>query len=195
MEAEAALAFRRGGPGPGRGASLARGCDGAPGRRTRRRPGAAGAEWSMARWRTGCGSTTSCRPQPDRRRPILSRRGALAWGETTHGWRWRCAASSTRGPADDAVGRPARAGVASAARAHPRPGTSARWSPRLDEFERTVTPAGPACAPRRPHRPDAGQHPDRRRRLDHRDHRLRRHEPLGADHRPRIGARLARRRA
>ena len=46
----------------------------------------------------------------------------------------------------------------------------------------------------RPYRSHRRQHPDRRCRPDHRDHRLRRHEPLGADHRPGLGARLARRR-
>ena len=96
------------------------------------------------------------------------------------------------GPSDDALGHPARSHDPIDAAGHPR-----RPTPRgRGRSPRPVRGArGPALAdPARPVRP-RGLH-DRqrargRRRADHRHRRLRRHEPLGARGRPRIGHRFA----
>ena len=98
---------------------------------------------------------------------------------------------SSERAARHAVGRPARAPRPRDARRHPRPARPGRRGARARRV-RATGHAGLASAAGAglPHRPDRRQHAHRRGGVHHGDHRLRRHEPHRADHRPRVGARF-----
>ena len=174
-------AFATGAPGrPGR-ATIRRGCA----RRGGRRRGALGPPLRRPAW-----------PQPDRRRRA-ERRGARRVGRD--GGTARPGAARLHPPAGaahDAVGRPARAGGRARCSTTSATRTSGRWWRGCSTSSSArVTPVWPRLRAQVAHTDlsvdntltdDGG--------FDHRDHRLRRHEPHGAGHRPGVGARLARRR-
>ena len=164
LRRRAAVAARRGEPGPARAG---------------RRPGAAARPLGRA---LGAALRRAARQQPHLARRAVRRRADRLGRDDGAARRRRCAGSSTRsaqrvmpwdvqhaldGPRD--------------ARRHPR---SARASGRRPGARRVraARHAGLAAAARagRPRRPDRRQHAHRRGRLHHRDHRLRRHEPHGA---------------
>ena len=161
----------------------------------RRRPGAAARPLAATHWVRLYDVLPG--EQPDRRHRALRTPRSSPGAR-----RRRASAQALRGfthpqrAAGDAVGRPARAARPRDARRHPRPAHARAAVARvLDEFERRVTPVWPRLRAQVAHTDltvdntltdDVGLH--------HRDHRLRRHEPHGADHRPRVGAGLARRR-
>ena len=159
----------------------------------RRRAGAAARRVARA---LGAALRHPARQQPDLRRRAL-RRGADRLGRDDGPPRAGAArVHAPAGAAHDVLGCPARAGGARDARRHPR---SARPGGRRAGARRVRAPRDPgvAAAARagRAHRPVGRQHADRRRRLHHRHHRLRRREPHGADHRPGVGAGLRRQRS
>ncbi len=156
----------------------------APRRRRIRRRGVVPRSSQGRAARTGCGRTTCSRAVPVPSASELSDEAIVAWGETsarlTPG---ACAASSTPArsgtmPWDVQHAVDLRPMLADIAR--PRAARHRRRRPR--PVRRTIAPrCGVAARPGRPWRPDPRQRPGRRRRLHHRDHRLRRHEPHRAD--------------